>query len=142
MEGSPDDFILFLKNKEKRVQANLPKAIKMSCELVRSTALLDMEKTQRNMSVSYYSGKNRNIEHHPSLPGNAPAPDTGNLRASVHYTVEESGNEVIGRVGTDVEYGKHLEFGTSRMAPRPWLKPALEKNQDKIKKLIIGGIEK
>jgi hypothetical protein len=28
-------------------------------------------------------------------------------------------------VGTNVEYGKFLEWGNSRMAPRPWLSVAV-----------------
>lgn len=130
------EFNIILQNKIKKIENGLPKAIKLCCEQVRATALDDMAKTIRNMDVTYYSGVNGNIAHHPSLPGNAPAPDTGNLRQSIHYTVEGDGKETIGRVGTDVEYGKHLEFGTSRMAPRPWLKPAIEKNKTFIQNTI------
>lgn len=137
-----DNFSDILQKKAIKIQDDLPKAIKLCCEQVRSTALDDMAKTPRNMNVTYYSGENRNIEHHPSLPGNAPAPDTGNLRASIHYTIEGKSEKTIGRVGTDVEYGKYLEFGTSRMAPRPWLKPALDKNKNFIQSTIKKVLEK
>lgn len=133
------EFNSILQDKIKKIESELPKAIKLCCEQVRSTALDDMAKTPRNMEVSYYSG---NVVHHPSLPGNAPAPDTGNLRASIHYTIEGEGKQTIGRVGTDVEYGKHLEFGTSKMAPRPWLKPALDKNKHFIQNTIKKVLEK
>ena len=33
-------------------------------------------------------------------------------------------------VGTDVEYAPYIEFGTSRMAAQPYLRPALDENKD------------
>lgn len=134
---SADEFNQELQNKMNMIKNNLPKAISACCEKVRSTALNDMAKTQRNMNVSY--GK-RN--HHPSLPGNPPAPDTGNLRYSIHHTIVKENNACIGIVGTDVEYGKILEYGSSRVAPRPWLKPSLDKNENFIKSTISNVIQR
>lgn len=126
-------------------KSDVSKVIKLSCERVRSTSLDDMAKTQRNMNVSYFT-HNKNVPHHPSLPGNAPAPDSGNLRDSIHYTIDEEDSLIIGRVGTDVDYGRMLELGTSRVAPRPWLKPSVEKNREVILndlgKVLKRNIEK
>jgi len=47
--------------------------------------------------------------------------DTGNLRNSITHRQEDEETEVI---GTAVEYGKYVEYGTQRMAARPFLKPA------------------
>lgn len=124
------EFNEILQKKVIKVQDKLPKAISLCCEQVRSTILDDMARTPRNNSVGYRSG---NTIHHPSFPGNAPAPDTGNLRNSIHYTVEVENEQTIGRIGTDVEYGKRLEFGDSKVAPRPWLYPAMNKNNNFIK---------
>lgn len=38
--------------------------------------------------------------------------DTGNLRNSITYTVDEAENAVY--IGTNVEYAPYVEFGTSR----------------------------
>ena len=58
---------------------------------------------------------------------------TGNLRRSIHPDPVEANNDrVVIEVGTDVEYAAHLEFGTVRMAPRPYLRPALLENKAKI----------
>lgn len=65
--------------------------------------------------------------HTPSRPGEPPHVDTGRLRASVTHEVEKNLFSIIGRVGTNVEYGRYLELGTSRMSPRPWLRPALKR---------------
>ena len=72
--------------------------------------------------------------HKPSAPGEPPHVDIGRLRASVTHEVEETLLGVVGRVGTNVEYGRYLELGTSKMMPRPWLRPALKKTISKAKK--------
>ena len=58
-----------------------------------------------------------------SKPGEPPRKQTGTLRRSVQVEVDEQ--SLTARVGTNVDYGKHLELGTRRsIKPRPWLRPA------------------
>lgn len=54
--------------------------------------------------------------------------DTGALRNSI--TSSLSGNAVMSRgvVGPTVSYGRYVEEGTSRMAPRAYLGPAFDRN--------------
>ncbi len=59
------------------------------------------------------------------------AVDTGNLRSSLNFSVSEDEAEV----GTPVEYAPYVEYGTSRMAARPYLRPALDENIGKLVKL-------
>ena len=72
--------------------------------------------------------------HHPSLPGNAPAPDTGTLLQSVTHSLDlDSKGNVKGYVGSILKnppYPRYLEYGTSKMKPRPWLSAALIKSHD------------
>lgn len=49
---------------------------------------------------------------------------TGTLRRSIGSEPGPGKFEVT--IGTDVEYAPYLEFGTSRMSPRPYLRPAIE----------------
>ncbi len=50
--------------------------------------------------------------------------DTGNLRKSIDYKVLTS---KLARVGTNVEYAPHVEFGTKFWKGKPYLRPALDK---------------
>lgn len=72
---------------------------------------------------SYKSGKG--ATHWSSGPGFPPNTDTGNLVRNIAFNIDTE--KLEGSVGTNVEYGKYLEFGTSKMEPRPWLLPALAK---------------
>lgn len=59
----------------------------------------------------------------PSAPGDPPGVDTGKLRNSIRAAKESTFTWAI---STDTEYAAHLEFGTSRMAPRPFFGPGLD----------------
>jgi HK97 gp10 family phage protein len=50
--------------------------------------------------------------------------DTGNLRNSIQSSFPD---EFVAVVGTHVEYAPYVEFGTYKMAARPYLMPAVEK---------------
>lgn len=83
-------------------------------------------------TLRYSTGKGRkqktiyNFTH--SAPGNPPYKQTGRLRASIAWEVEGMLGHVIGRVGTNVQYGLYLEKGTRKMSPRPFLERNLNKH--------------
>ena len=60
--------------------------------------------------------------------------DTGNLRNSITYEVEMAEQAVY--VGSDVEYAPYVELGTSRMAARPFLKPAIVNHEQEYKNIM------
>lgn len=66
----------------------------------------------------------------PSSPGHPPAVVTGELKNSIRV-VRMSANHY--RVVVMAEHGLYLEFGTSRMAPRPFLSPAVEAVRPQVK---------
>jgi len=57
-----------------------------------------------------------------------PPVDTGRLRSSMTYQVDEQNEVVI--VGSNVEYAPYVHEGTSRMTGRPFLKDSLENYRD------------
>ena len=61
--------------------------------------------------------------HRASAPGEAPAVDTGNLWNSIQIDFPD---ELRAEVGVGAPYAPFLEYGTSKMAPRPFFWPAVD----------------
>ena len=63
-----------------------------------------------------------------------PKVQTGRLRASIiHETNQDSVS-----IGTNIAYGKHLEFGTVNHPPYAWLFPAVELKKPEIIEALKG----
>lgn len=90
------------------------------------------------------SGRTKRVSN-PNASFGVPV-DTGALQISIKSEVKDSGKFVIGSVYVDSnvsnpktgrtvqEYAKAIEFGTSKMAPRSFLRSAIHVNKDWIKK--------
>jgi len=80
----------------------------------------------------------------PSMPGQPPGIDTGALRASVH-TEKVKAREHKTVAGTDyaiyLEYGTVTEDGSTRMAARPFMLPAVERTKRQIPAIMESVIE-
>lgn len=81
--------------------------------------ILDPPKTGRVYRIG-------NKRHQASAPGQAPANLSGVLRRSVDFNVKGS-TEL--EFGAKADYAKYLEQGTQKMAARPYLLPAIYKQQ-------------
>lgn len=88
----------------------------------------------------------------PAVPGILTT-RTGRLRDSIGWRIDCKGKDIIGRVGTNVIYGRIHEYGgtagrnhAARIPPRPYLKPALEAEARNIKKdlgtMIAGALKR
>lgn len=65
-----------------------------------------------------------------SLPGEPPNNQSGELHDSGFVTpAAEIGDEIRAAAGFSAEHAKYLEHGTSRMAPRPFVVPAAERQR-------------
>jgi phage gpG-like protein len=89
------------------------------------------------------SGRLRGLN--PSTPPNPPHSLSGRLRQNIGHAVERQGMLIVGRVGTNVEYSARLEFGfygtdskgrRYNTPARPFLRPALAENLDRVGALI------
>lgn len=87
-----------------------------------------------------YQKYNPRRTHTASAPGAYPATDTGRLASSVRMILPTA-STIVGEVGTAVKYGAWLEFGTSRMAARPWLLPSFERAKVGVEKEMKLRIE-
>ena len=89
--------------------------------------------------------KRRGVTHQASSAGQPPSSDTGNLMNSIHTTVNKATETVEVRAGggaSQVKYAAMLEFGTSKMAERPFMRPALLTNRDFIQKSVESKVAK
>ena len=81
--------------------------------------------------------KRRGRVHVASAPGRPPVIWYGGLHGSIFFIVTEAGPVFLMHVGTNLEYGKQLEFGTrEHVAARPWLGVTLERARKMIKKFL------
>jgi len=135
----------FLKERGSTINDNIELAIKRCGEKIRSDIRYEMAHTALDTTKSYYTN-NKTKAHHPSLPGNPPAVDTGNLRESINYEVHKNGKEVYGIVGSNQkdfneDYAVYTEYGTTKMAARPWLRPAMRQNNEFIRRTIAKAVK-
>jgi HK97 gp10 family phage protein len=115
-----DDLIKDFRSYGEKVYTNVGKAVLKGC--------LTVERAAKESIV----GPSNEV----SEPGEPPKIKTGRLRASITHRVVYEDEQVVGEVGTNVEYGIYLEYGTSKMAPRPFLGPALDENAEEINEAI------
>lgn len=62
---------------------------------------------------------------------------TGALRNSIgHATDSDSAY-----VGSNIEYAPYVEYGTSKMGARPFIKPAVENYKDEYKEIMLSEMK-
>lgn len=81
---------------------------------------------------------NRNV--FISNPGDPPNTDTGRAVKSIQFEFRDGGK--TGLVGTNLKYLVALEYGTKKMAARPWLSTAYFREEKNIRKLFRDAIKK
>lgn len=124
-----------------RMQAAIVAGLEDAAQAVASEAqrlVQDPPKTGRIYTTRFWTdsagrvrpGKPR-VPHQASAPGEAPATDTGNLVSlivvnqvnAVDYSIE---------IESQAEYSRFLEYGTRKIAPRPFMRRALQSMQARI----------
>lgn len=70
-----------------------------------------------------YEKYNPRRTHQASAPGQPPMTDTGRLVNSIEF---DKIGDLTATVGSKLVYAPWLEYGTSRMAARPFFRPAVE----------------
>ena len=113
--------------REEAGKAVLATAIEMRADIVTSI--------QRGpASGRTYKKSNPTRTHTASAPGQPPMSDTGRLANSI--TFDRLG-DLTATVGSNLNYAPWLEYGTSRMAARPFFRPAVER----MRPIYIGKLE-
>lgn len=91
--------------------------------------------------ISITAGSVSGKGHIPSKPGEAPNADTRNLDTNIETTVVPGRDPTV-HVSSNAAYSQELEFGTSKMAERPFMRPATAKNRDAAVALIRKAVDK
>ena len=102
-----------------------------AANLVRNTAVESIVQGAKS-GVTYRKYNPRRV-HTASAAGEAPASDTGYLVNNIFVNIDADGFGAS--VESRADYSSFLEFGTTKMAARPFMQPALEENRSKIKRL-------
>jgi HK97 gp10 family phage protein len=66
--------------------------------------------------------------------------DTARMLNSLTYEILKMEFNIRGFVGTNVFYAKFHELGTKDIPPRPYLRPALTENIDRVKEILTQGL--
>ena len=130
------EIVMKLTGKDNKISQEIERALKQSAILVEG----DVKRSMRGTGTP----------HTPSRAGEPPAVMTGKRRASITHEIKKGcGGEIEARIGIKggtkpdtKNYGLFLEFGTSRMRKRPYLKPALAKNLKTITNLITRAVRR
>lgn len=90
---------------------------------------------QQSITRGAVSGKG----HVASRPGEPPKNDTGVLKNNIETSMT---GLLEAEVRANAPYAAPLEIGTSKMAARPYMRPARDKMAPKIHRLFAAEIEK
>lgn len=110
---------------------------KEKVELVGRALFAGGEAIKAEAQVSITAGAVSGKNHVPSAPGEPPNEDTGTLRRNIAVT--QVGPLHV-RVSSNAPYSSHLEFGTSKMAARPFMGPAARKVRPQVTKLVGDAV--
>ena len=97
-------------------------------------------RVQVDAQNSITEGATSGAGHVVSLPGEAPNADTHRLDTQIETIRGSEPGTIKYVVSSNAPYASALEFGTSKMAARPYMAPALEKNRERISKRLAAAI--
>ena len=125
------------KKLEEDLQQPFREVILGGAQLIRGEAIKSIQTGPKSGRV--YQKYNPRRTHTASAPGQAPASDTGNLVSQIMVRQETRDNVVV---ESNALYSSFLEFGTSKMLPRPFLFPATERSRPKITQAVFNRVVK
>lgn len=100
----------------------------VSAALFAAGEMIQVE-AQRSITAGAVSGRG----HVSSAPGQPPNNDTGVLANNIETTQPA---KLRVRVTSNAGYSAGLEFGTSKVAARPFMRPARDKKKAEVKALV------
>lgn len=89
--------------------------------------------------VALKGKQNLSQTHRASADGDPPASDTGRLEGSIFFDKE---GPLTATVGSHLAYAVHLEYGTIKMAARPFFRPAVERIRGKFEARLEAAVKR
>ena len=126
-----------LKQLNKQLEPDFQEIVKGGGQLIRGEAVKSIQ--QGSKSGIVYEKYNPRRTHRASAPGEAPASDTGNLVSKI---MVKQKTKNITNVESNANYSAFLEYGTSKMQPRPFMLPAFEKSKKPITEATFKRVVK
>jgi len=121
----------------KQLEPDFQEIVKGGAQLIRGEAVKSIQSGAKSGIV--YEKYNPRRTHRASAPGEAPASDTGNLVSKI---IVKQKSKNITNVESNANYSAFLEYGTSKMEPRPFMLPAFEKSQKRITQATFKRVVK
>lgn len=122
-----------------RADREAQKALEAAALIVRNDAVRSIQKGPKTGRIyvrgTSKKGRRKKIMHQASAPGQAPATDTGSLASNVTF-YGRPGRRPAAYVEAEMHYSRDLEYGTRKMAARPFMRPALQRNKAKVIELV------
>ena len=126
-----------LKNLEKDLEPDFQEVVKGGAQKIREEAVKSIQTGAKSGIV--YEKYNPRRTHRASAPGQAPASDTGNLVSKIIVALKDKDDT---EVQSNAHYSAYLEYGTSKMEPRPFLLPAFEKSKKPIIMAVFNRVKR
>lgn len=115
----------------RRLKRLTSEAERMATRVVYTGADMIAAAAKQSITAGSISGKN----HVPSSPGQPPNNDTGHLAKNIEV---ETSSPLQAKVLSKAAYANALEFGSSKMSARPYMRPARDAKRKEIQKLFAA----
>ena len=122
---------------QKDMEQPFQEVVKGGGQLIRGEAIKSIQTGSKSGIV--YEKYNPRRSHRASAPGEAPASDTGNLVSKI--IVKQKTKNIV-NVESNANYSAYLEYGTSKMQPRPYMLPAFEKSKKPIINAVFNRVKR
>lgn len=135
-----------IKDVDNRIQRIIQAGVSSMYESANEIADLGKEYVHESIrhegTYKQYVDKRGNVRM-SSAPGEPPASASGNdLDKSIYSKKisKRNANPAIAEFGSTSPYARALEYGTEKMAPRPFMRPAAEKlRSSDVERIVVGN---
>ena len=128
MSITPEQFAFFLRRSPQIIEDAVGPALFAAAQQIVISA-------QVSITEGAVSGKN----HVASLPGEAPNNDSAVLANNIEANQIE---KLKSEVSSNAPYAADLEFGNSKIQPRPYMRPAAIKETPTARKLVEKAVKR